>query len=55
MPLTPQAFLTKSEGTFRDHPVWASAPPDHQSQAMEVLSSDAPVAAAEARRLQCDA
>ena len=32
-----QAFLTKSEGTFRDHPVWVSAPHDHQSQAMEVL------------------
>ncbi len=31
-----QAFLAKSEGTFRDHPVWANVPVEHQSQAMEV-------------------
>ena len=31
-----QAFLAKSAGTFRDHPVWANAPVEHQSQAMEV-------------------
>ncbi|KAL0040776.1 hypothetical protein WJX79_005242 [Trebouxia sp. C0005] len=32
-----QAFLAKSEGTFRDHPVWANVPVEHQSQAMEGL------------------
>ncbi len=32
-----QAFLAKSEGTFRDHPVWANVPVEHQSQAMEVV------------------
>ena len=31
-----QGFLAKSEGTFRDHPVWANVPVEHQSQAMEV-------------------
>lgn len=33
----PQGFLAKSEGTFRDHPVWANVPVEHQSQAMEVI------------------
>ena len=43
-----QAFLAKSEGTFRDHPVWADVPVEQQSQAMEVqqavaeLTSDTP-------------
>ncbi|DBB04146.1 hypothetical protein WJX77_002566 [Trebouxia sp. C0004] len=32
-----QAFLAKSEGTFRNHPVWANVPVEHQSQAMEGL------------------
>ena len=31
-----QSFLTKSEAAFRQHPVWASAPPAHQAQAVEV-------------------
>lgn len=31
-----QGFLAKSDGTFRDHPVWANVPVEHQSQAMEV-------------------
>ncbi len=31
-----QNFLAKSEFTFRQHPVWSSAPPAHQSQAVEV-------------------
>lgn len=34
--LRSQGFLAKSEGTFRDHPVWANVPVEHQSQAMEV-------------------
>ena len=32
-----QGFLAKSEGIFRDHPVWANVPVEHQSQAMEVM------------------
>ncbi len=31
-----QEFLLKSEAAFRSHPVWASAPPEHQQQAIEV-------------------
>lgn len=35
-----QNFLAKSEFTFRQHPVWSSAPPAHQSQAVEVRPAD---------------
>lgn len=31
-----QSFLTKSEAAFKQHPVWASAPPAHKAQAVEV-------------------
>eukprot|EP00891_Asterochloris_glomerata_P004098 jgi/Astpho2/4098/gw1.00063.257.1_t len=31
------AFLAKSDSAFRDHPVWANAPTEHQSQATEGL------------------
>ena len=31
-----QEFLLKSEAAFRSHLVWASAPPEHQQQAIEV-------------------
>ncbi|KAK9823919.1 hypothetical protein WJX72_006354 [[Myrmecia] bisecta] len=32
-----QDFLARSESVFRQHPVWASAPPEHQAQATEGL------------------
>ncbi|BDA40541.1 probable vacuolar protein sorting-associated protein 9A at N-terminal half [Coccomyxa sp. Obi] len=32
-----QSFLTKSEAAFKQHPVWASAPPAHKAQAVEGL------------------
>ena len=32
----PQEFLLKAEAAFRSHPVWVSAPPEHQQQAIEV-------------------
>lgn len=28
--------MLQSEGLFRQHPVWATAPPGHQAQALEV-------------------
>lgn len=31
-----QDFLLKNEAAFRAHPVWASAPGEHQQQAIEV-------------------
>ncbi len=31
-----QNFLAMSEGAFRQHPVWANAPAEHQAQAIEV-------------------
>ena len=31
-----QQFLAKSEGAFRQHPVWAAGPSEHQAQAIEV-------------------
>ena len=37
-----QSFLTKSEAAFRQHPVWASAPPAHQAQAVEVRAAAQP-------------
>ena len=36
LPHARQNFLAKSEYTFRQHPVWSSAPAAHQAQAVEV-------------------
>ena len=58
-----QQFLAKSEGAFRQHPVWVSGPAEHQAQAIEVRllacvlafvgSSEAPLSPSLSRR--CDA
>ena len=37
--LRSQDFLAKSEIAFRQHPVWASAPNEHQAQAIEASIS----------------
>jgi hypothetical protein len=34
-----QTFMTRMEAAFKQHPVWASAPPEHQAQAVEVFTN----------------